>query len=101
MKTLLLIDDNVHTPNKGAPLFNMEMEYFQKKNYKVYSLGFSESLNYNSGEINLVKLPANKILLKYNKFIGSKYIQNENSTSKCNFADKIGKFVFLHLRCLV
>ncbi len=53
------------------------LNFYLRNLNKVYSLGFSESLNYNSGEINLVKLPANKILLKYNKFIGSKYIQNK------------------------
>jgi len=77
---ILLIDDNVHFPEKGAPLFNMEMEYLQNAGHEVFSLGFSNILFRKSGEINIVKLPKNKIVLKYHKFFGSKYLQKEIST---------------------
>ena len=35
-KKILLIDDNFHSEIKGAPLFNMEVEYLSKKGFQVF-----------------------------------------------------------------
>ncbi|WP_407330999.1 glycosyltransferase family 4 protein [Enterovibrio sp. 27052020O] len=68
-KRILLIDDNFHDKENGAPLFSMEYQFLEKRGYEVYTLSFGDNdalINDNQYIVDCGI--SNKLVGKRNKF---------------------------------
>jgi glycosyltransferase involved in cell wall biosynthesis len=78
MKKILLIDDNFHSLNTGAPLFSMERKFLLEEGYDVYTISFdkkSDEAIENKDFIIYTHL--SKIGAKIAKFYGAKQIEEQ------------------------
>ncbi|HIP12507.1 MAG TPA: glycosyltransferase family 1 protein, partial [Arcobacter sp.] len=78
MKKILLIDDNFHSINKGAPLFSMERKFLLEEGYEVYTISFDAS----SDEVEIdkdfiINTNLSGLGQKISKFHGSKNIEDQ------------------------
>lgn len=76
MKKILLIDDNFHSINKGAPLFSMERKFLSEEGYDIYTISFDTD----SGEVEankdfIINTNLSRLGQKISKFYGSKNIE--------------------------
>ena len=81
MKKILLIDDNFHSINKGAPLFSMERKFLFEEGYDVYTISFDTSSD--EVEINkdfIINTNLSGFGQKISKFYGSKKIEQQVKT---------------------
>ena len=81
MKKILLIDDNFHSINKGAPLFSMERKFLLEEGYDVYTISFDA--NCDEIEINkdfIINTKLSRVGQKISKFYGSKKIEQQVKT---------------------
>ncbi|SDH02420.1 glycosyltransferase family 4 protein [Winogradskyella thalassocola] len=77
MIKILLIDEFIHLPTKGAPLFVMEMKYLAENDFDLNTLGFDDDKQESHQNFNVIQNRKNRILLKKGKFLGDRIKQNE------------------------
>lgn len=78
MKKILLIDDNHHSINEGAPLFKMEKKFLVDSGFDVYSISFGKTTrDIIPNKDFVLEYGENILVKKYVKFYGSKSLEKK------------------------
>ena len=78
MKKILLIDDNFHSVNKGAPLISMEHKFLVEEEYEVYTISFDTNPSDIDHEKDFIVCSGiSSVSKKIAKFIGSENIEQQ------------------------
>lgn len=76
-KRVLLIDDNCHSPDKGAFLNRYEYNFLLDEGFEVYSLSFpTETPRHATENDRFFKMPASRLQRKRIKFIGDRKVRD-------------------------